>query len=63
MHFQYYNVLDQSVLFVVSMLLLGSELKADPFLSYVNTFRHEYLCYIIKYSKYFITMSIFRRKH
>ena len=28
MHFQYYNVLDQSVLFVVSMLLLGVRIKS-----------------------------------
>lgn len=28
MHFQYYNILDQSVLFVVSMLLLGARIKS-----------------------------------
>lgn len=28
MHFQYYNILDQSVLFVVSMLLLGVRIKS-----------------------------------
>lgn len=28
MHFQYYNILDQSVLFIVSMLLLGARIKS-----------------------------------
>lgn len=28
MHFQYYNILDQSVLFVVSLLLLGARIKS-----------------------------------
>ncbi|HHO8493883.1 CPBP family intramembrane metalloprotease [Klebsiella pneumoniae] len=52
MHFQYYNALDQIVLFVVSVLLLMVRIKSqtpNAFIPNANAFRDECFCHSFKY--------------